>query len=115
VLLELTLEVLRDPDQRSIDPPEWSVGMAEIEALALQGHKAGALAALRRVIDAGWRVDWWQVQSDPTLASISGEREFLAMIAEVKADLAVQLDSVRAMERNGEIDGKPPIAANLAR
>jgi TolB-like protein/DNA-binding winged helix-turn-helix (wHTH) protein/Flp pilus assembly protein TadD len=115
VLLDRVLEVLRDPEERSIDPPEWSFVMVEIEALALQGRNDAALAALRRGIDAGWRVEWWQAEGDPTLASISREPEFRAMIAEVKADLALQLERVGAMERSGEIDGVPKIAAALAR
>ena len=98
-LLDLVHAVLRDPEERSIDPPEWSVAITEVEALALQGRKAEALAALRRAVDAGWRIEWWQVESDPTLASISATPEFRAMIAEVKADLAVQLERVRAAER----------------
>jgi tetratricopeptide (TPR) repeat protein len=99
VLLDLALEVLADPEERSIDPPEWSFAITEVEALALQGRRADALAALRRAIDAGWRVEWWQVESDPTLASISAEPEFRAMIAEVKADLAVQLERVEGAPR----------------
>ncbi len=105
LLLGRALEVLRDPEQRSIDPPEWSVGIAEVEALALQGNKAEALAALRRAIDAGWRSDWWQVENDPTLASIRADPEFSALIAEVKTDVAAQLERVRLEERSGEIDG----------
>jgi hypothetical protein len=88
--------VLRDPEQRSIEPPEWSFPIVAVEALALQGRKNEALAALRRAVDAGWRVEWWQVESDPTLASINTEPEFHAIITEVKADLAVQLERVRA-------------------
>jgi TolB-like protein/DNA-binding winged helix-turn-helix (wHTH) protein/Tfp pilus assembly protein PilF len=101
VLLDRVHEVLRDPEQRSIEPPEWSFAMVEVEALALQGRKTEALAALRRVVDAGWRVEWWQVESDPTLVSINGEPEFLAIIAEVKAALAVQLERVRAAGHDG--------------
>jgi TolB-like protein/DNA-binding winged helix-turn-helix (wHTH) protein/Tfp pilus assembly protein PilF len=101
VLLDRVHEVLRDPEQRSIEPPEWSFPMVEVEALTLQGRKTEALAALRRAVDSGWRVEWWQVESDPTLASISAEPEFRAMIAEVKADLAAQLERVRAAGHGG--------------
>jgi hypothetical protein len=114
-LLDLTLGVIRDPDERNIDPPEWSIAITEVEALALRGHKTEALAALRRAVDAGWRIGWWQVEIDPTLESISGEPEFAALLDEVKADLAHQLERIRTLEHNGEIDGKPAFAATLAR
>jgi hypothetical protein len=84
------------------------------EAFALQGRKSEALAALRRAIDAGWRWDWWQVENDPTLDSISDDPQFVAMIEEVKADLAVQLDRVLEMERSGEIR-TPADTADVAR
>jgi TolB-like protein/DNA-binding winged helix-turn-helix (wHTH) protein/Tfp pilus assembly protein PilF len=101
-LLDLVHQVLRDPEERSIDPPEWSFAIVEVEALALQGRKTEALAALRGAIDKGWRIEWWQVESDPALASISSEPEFRAMIAEVKADLAAQLERVRAIDPERE-------------
>jgi TolB-like protein/DNA-binding winged helix-turn-helix (wHTH) protein/Tfp pilus assembly protein PilF len=113
-LLERVLRVLRDPEQRGIDPPEWSFALTEVEALALQGRSAEALAALRRAVDAGWRVEWWQAATDPTLASISGAPEFRALIERIKTDLATQLERVRAMERRGEIDGWPPGSAVAA-
>jgi hypothetical protein len=85
--------------------------LVEVEALALQGRKAEALAALRRAVDAGWRWEWWQVETDPTLESIRAEPAFVAMLDEVKADVARQLERVRELERNGTIPAPPPIAA----
>ena len=111
LLLDLTLGVINDPDERSVDPPEWTVGMTEIEVLALQGRDTEALAALRHAIDTGWRIEWWQVEIDPLLASIRGNEAFVSMMAEVKADLRRQLERVRALERSGEIDGKPTARA----
>jgi tetratricopeptide (TPR) repeat protein len=99
-LLNRALEVFHDPSQRRIDPPDWALVLVETEALALLGRKSDALAALRRAVDGGWRWDWWQVENDPTLASIRREPEFVAMIEEVKADLATQRERVRELERS---------------
>ena len=106
-LLEQSLRAARDPAMRTLLPPEWALPMAEVEALALLGREQEALAAMRRVVDNGWRWDWWQVEKDPTLASISGHPDFIAMMMEVKIDLAVQLERVHAMEQNGDIDPQP--------
>lgn len=81
--------------------------MFEVEVFAVQERNAEALAAFRRVIDDGWRWDWWQIERDPTLTSISNEPEFIAMLAEVKADVAAQLEQVRTMERGGQLSGHP--------
>jgi tetratricopeptide (TPR) repeat protein len=110
-LLTAALEIHRDPAQRSLLPPEWGLLLVEVEALALQGRKAEALAALRRAVDAGWRWEWWQVETDPTLESIRAEPAFVAMIDEVKADVARQLERVRELERNGTIPAPLPVAA----
>jgi TolB-like protein/Flp pilus assembly protein TadD len=102
-LLMRALEIARDPAQRSMQPPEWGYVLVETEALALQGQTNEALAAMRRAVDAGWRWDWWQVEIDPTLDSINDDPAFIAMIEEVKADLARQLTRVRELEQAGEI------------
>jgi TolB-like protein/Tfp pilus assembly protein PilF len=101
-LIAAALAILRDPEQRSMQPLDWAYVLVETEALALQGLRTEALAALRRAIDEGWRLDWWQVQIDPTLDSIMGP-EFTAMIEEVEADLEPQLARVRELERDGTI------------
>jgi TolB-like protein/class 3 adenylate cyclase len=108
-LLVRALAIYRDSTQRSMQPPEWAFAMTEVEALALQGRKADALDALRRAADGGWRMDWWQVETDPTLASIRSEPQFGAIIAEVKADLAAQLAHVRELERDGTIPLPEPL------
>ena len=110
-LLELTLAVMHDADERGIDPPEWSVGIAETEALTLLGRKADALASLRRAIDTGWRIEWWQVEIDPTLAPLRDDPQFVAMLTAVKEDLARQLERIRALEHSGELDAKPRATA----
>jgi hypothetical protein len=68
--------------------------------------------ALRQAIDAGWRVGWWwELKLKPDLELLHGEPEFQAMVAEIEADMAVQLARVREMERNGELEPIPEVSA----
>jgi len=48
---------------------------------------------------------------DPDLVSLHGEPEYQAMVAEIEADMAAQLARVREMERNGELEPIPELAA----
>ena len=87
-------------------------GIADVEIYALQGNKQKALAALRQAIDEGWRASWWYyLKQDPTLESLQDEPEFQAMVAEIEADMAVQLARVREMERSGELTPIPEVSA----
>jgi TolB-like protein/Tfp pilus assembly protein PilF len=87
-------------------------GIADVRIYALRGDKQKALSALRQTIDEGWREYWWYfLKYDPTLESLHDEPEFQAMVAEIEADMAAQLARVREMERNGELEPIPEIAA----
>jgi hypothetical protein len=87
-------------------------GIADVQIYALQGDKQKALAALRQAIDEGWRAMWWYyLKHDPNLESLHDEPEFQAMVAEIEADMAAQLERVREMERNGELEPIPEVAA----
>jgi tetratricopeptide (TPR) repeat protein len=86
--------------------------IADVQIYALQGEKQKALSALRQAIDEGWRRYWWySLKQDPTLESLHDEPEYQAMVAEIEADMAVQLARVREMERNGELEPIPELAA----
>ena len=75
---------------------------------ALRGEKQKALSALRQAIDEVWRFFWWYfLKQDPSLESLHGEPEFQAMIEEIKADMAAQLERVREMERGGDLAAIP--------
>ena len=77
---------------------------------ALQGETKAALAALRQAIDQGWRNAWWYyLERDPSLDSIRVEPEFQAMVEEIKADMAAQLERVRVMDASGELEPIPDI------
>jgi hypothetical protein len=51
-----------------------------------------------------WR---FQLLYNPNLDSIRDNPEFVAIIAEIEADMAAQLARVREMERNGELEPIP--------
>ena len=84
--------------------------IADVRIYALQGETRKALTALRQAIDEGWRFEWWyHAEHDLHLDSIREESEFQAMMDEVRADMAAQLERVRAMEASGELEPVPDI------
>jgi hypothetical protein len=86
--------------------------MFDVDIFALQGEKQKALAALRQAIDEGWRRYWWyNLKYEPDLVSLHEEPEYQAMVAEIEADMAAQLERVREMERNGELEPIPEVSA----
>ena len=88
-------------------------GISDVRIHALQAQKEQALAALARAINQGWRNNWWYcLDQDPTLESIRHEPRFLAMMADVEADIAAQLQRVREMEANGELEPVPVVGVN---
>ncbi len=72
------------------------------------------MSALRQAIDEGWRSLWWYyLKLDPTLESLHDEPGYQAMVAEIEADMAEQLERVREMERNGELEPIPEVSAAI--
>jgi len=84
--------------------------ISDVLIYAQQGKTKQALSSLRQAIDERWRVAWWYyAEHDPSLDSIRYEPEFQAMMEEIKADMAAQLERVRAMEASGELEPIPEV------
>jgi hypothetical protein len=80
-------------------------GIRDVQIYALQGRKAEALKALRQAVDEGWRGLWpFWLKYDPVLESLHDEPEYRAIIAELEADMAAQLQRVHEMQAAGELE-----------
>ena len=76
--------------------------IADVEILARRGETEAALAVLREAIDAGWRSGWWlSLGRNPHIASLRAEPAFIAMVEELREDVAAQLARVRQLEAEG--------------
>jgi len=85
-------------------------GIADVEIYARQGKTRLALDTLRQAIDEGYRWLWWaQGEGSPHMTSLLENAEFKAMMDEIRADMAVQLERVRQMEANGELAEVPEL------
>ena len=90
----------------------WGHGFADVELHALRGEKEKALAAFREHAETGTKGMWrWQVLYNLNLDSIRDTSEFAAVVAEIEADMAAQLERVREMERSGELEPIPEVSA----
>jgi hypothetical protein len=105
-LRSTALSVISDSQRLGI----FGFGISDVMVYAQQGEKDEALRALRTAVDEGWRLFWWYDLEDPTLDFIRNEPEFMAIVAEIEADMAAQLEEIREMEKNGEL---APIPASL--
>jgi hypothetical protein len=103
-LLEKSLSVISQTTDRYYPP-------ARTTAYLLQGDTHRALAALREAVEGGWRAGWWLLEREPIYEPLWELPEFQSLMAEVKADMAAQLARVREMERDGELEPIPELAA----
>jgi TolB-like protein/DNA-binding winged helix-turn-helix (wHTH) protein/Flp pilus assembly protein TadD len=108
LLLEKSLRYIQTKPRLGIN----GYDLIDAEIYALRGEKKKALSTVRQAINEGWRRYWWYAfKYEPDFASLRGEPEYQAMIAEIEADMAAQLARVREMERNGELEPIPEIPA----
>jgi tetratricopeptide (TPR) repeat protein len=106
LLLDLSLAHIKTWPRLGTD----GYGVDDVLIYALQGKSGAALASLREAIDQGWRANWWYyLVHDANLDSIRDVPEFQAMLDEIKADMAAQLERVKTMEANGELEPIPDI------
>lgn len=77
----------------------YPLGIAKVDALALLGRNDEALAALRQLIDDGWRLLWrWSTVFNPNHASLHGDPDYESMLVEIEQDLARQVEAFSGME-----------------
>ncbi len=79
-------------------------GIAYVDLLALSEDSQAALSALRAAVDYGWRYGWPWYLASKNLDSIREAPEFQAIVAELEADMATQLEALRALPDMGEYD-----------
>ncbi len=103
ILLAKTLQTLDTVESVWVAP-------ARVAIYTIQGDVDRAIGQLRELVDAGWRYGWWRLEREPIYAPLWGEPEFQALMDEIRADMAIQLERVREMERNGELEPLPEIA-----
>ena len=77
-------------------------------AYVLGGRDEDALDSLRKLVDAGWRHNWWFVFDHHwSFEALRDNPEFQSLRMEIAADMAKQLENIRRMQRNGELPTVP--------
>ncbi|MBT8444394.1 MAG: tetratricopeptide repeat protein [Gammaproteobacteria bacterium] len=103
-LLAAALPVVQDNARLGI----VGAGIRDVQILTLQGETDAALAVLREAVDEGFRsslpFDGWTLELDPYLEAIRDHPEFLAIIAEIDAVLAIMGARVVQAEASGDWD-----------
>ncbi len=86
---------------------------ARAETLAVMGENKAAIAELRRIVDAGWRVYWrWETELNFNFNGIRKFSEFQEIIRELETDMGEQRIRAQAMADSGEIAPPPDMDLN---
>ncbi len=104
ILLAKTLQTLDTVESVYVPP-------ARVAIYTIQGDVDRAIGQLRKLVDAGWRYRWWLLERDPIYEPLWEEPEFQALMDEIRTEMAAQLERVREMERAGELEPLPELAA----
>lgn len=102
VLFGRLLDLVEDELRLGYDGRRHTISkIVDVCVFATRGETDKALAAMREAVDQGWRglYDTWTGNIPPMLASLEGNPEFDAMVAQINADLVVQRE--RIAQANG--------------
>jgi TolB-like protein/DNA-binding winged helix-turn-helix (wHTH) protein/Tfp pilus assembly protein PilF len=95
-------------DARREDFLGWPYRRVRADALALQGQRAAAIAALAEALRLGEREDWWYtIERDPLWKPMRSDPRFQAIAAEARAHAAAQRALLEEMRRKGEVPYRP--------
>ena len=87
---------------------EFATNYYRAKIHALLGENDAAILELRRAIDNGWRGYWVQTPHlDPGFATLHGDTEFMELMDEVQALIAIEVEKVRQMEASGTLPSVP--------
>lgn len=104
LLVDTFAWVNRKPDPTQDSMLWWPHRRVRADALALQGHRAAALAELAEAFRSGERTDWWYtIERDPVWDSLRSDPRFQAIAAEARAHAATQRGLLEEMRRKGEV------------
>jgi len=74
-------------------------GISNVHALAIAGRTEEAIEAFRVAVDNQFRVAWeWATELNPNMESLYDDPRYKAMIAEIKAGMAAQLEQLRSKQ-----------------
>jgi hypothetical protein len=98
--------------------PAYWTSLQYAQGLAVLGRADDALDVLEALYASGWRGlgwtgTWFTLEYDIAFDAIRDRPRFQMLIAAIRADLARQLENVRAMERKGELRTLQEVQAGL--
>lgn len=82
----------------------FMLNIVDVHLLLLRGDKVAALGALRAAVDNGWRYDWPMHINNLNLDPLRDEPEYKAIVAQIEADMATQLEALQRMPDMGAAD-----------
>ena len=78
--------------------------IADIEFMALNADQGASIDALQSAADAGWGQAWRWNTSNENFESLRNDPAFQEVVAQLERNMAVQLETIRALPDMGEFD-----------